>query len=322
MKVSVCIPVYGVEKYIERCARSLFEQTMTEDIEFIFVDDGTPDRSVEVLQSVLKEYPERKAQTVILHHAENRGLTGARNTAIRAACGDYIICCDSDDRVDPPLYETMYRAALEKQADIVCCAMVIETGSPNPRRLCLEGDSVDELFFGFFNSVAFNSVCNKMFAREIVLDQRNAAPDHIMMAEDLLRTTQMLLKCRDIAICNEVAYHYFCDNSASLTANFSLKAFGSLREVVDILSRVLPEKYDKIAESCRGQLLFSALRVPEVTKAEFRGMCPRGFIRRIAFNRHLSLGKRLLLVLSPISFSLARFLCVKLISLAQRMHVK
>ena len=83
MKVSVCIPVYGVEKYIERCARSLFEQTMKDDIEFIFVDDCTPDKSIEILQKVLEEYPERKNQVKIIRHETNKGLTGARNTALK-----------------------------------------------------------------------------------------------------------------------------------------------------------------------------------------------------------------------------------------------
>ena len=114
MKVSVCIPIYGVEKYIERCARSLFEQTMTDDIEFIFVNDCTPDRSEQILLATLEDYPQRKKQVKILHHAENQGLTGARSTAVKAACGDYIIHCDSDDWVDPALYETMYRTAVEQ----------------------------------------------------------------------------------------------------------------------------------------------------------------------------------------------------------------
>ena len=70
MKVSVIIPIYKVEAYIERCARSLFEQTL-KDIEYIFVNDCTPDRSVEVLKNVIEEYPDRKSQIRILHHKDN-----------------------------------------------------------------------------------------------------------------------------------------------------------------------------------------------------------------------------------------------------------
>ena len=126
MKVSVCIPVYGVEKYIERCARSLFEQTMKDDIEFIFVDDCTPDKSIEVLQKVLEEYPNRKDQVKIIHHEVNKGLTGARNTALKYVSGDYIIHCDSDDWVDKDLYATMYKKAAKENADVVCCGIILE----------------------------------------------------------------------------------------------------------------------------------------------------------------------------------------------------
>lgn len=95
-KVSILVPVYGVEKYIERCARSLFEQTY-DNIEYIFVDDCTKDRSIEILQKVLEDYPNRKNQVKILHHDKNRGLSAARNTALDASTGDYLMHVDSDD---------------------------------------------------------------------------------------------------------------------------------------------------------------------------------------------------------------------------------
>lgn len=75
-QVSVLVPVYGVEKYIERCARSIFEQTY-HNLDIIFVDDCTPDHSIDVLKRVLKDYPERKEQTRIIKHDHNRGLAGA-----------------------------------------------------------------------------------------------------------------------------------------------------------------------------------------------------------------------------------------------------
>ena len=86
VKVSVCIPVYKVENFIEKCARSLFEQTMQEGIEFVFVNDCTPDRSIEILRQVLEEYPHRIELVKILHHDQNRGLVAARKTALAAAC--------------------------------------------------------------------------------------------------------------------------------------------------------------------------------------------------------------------------------------------
>lgn len=103
-KVSIIIPVYGVEKYIERSARSLFEQTL-DDIEYLFIDDCTPDKSVEILKRVLEEYPHRKSQVVIHRMEQNSGQAKVREWGMRNATGEYVIHCDSDDWVDMHMYE-------------------------------------------------------------------------------------------------------------------------------------------------------------------------------------------------------------------------
>ena len=92
-KVSVIIPVYGVEKYIERCARSLFEQTLN-DIEFIFVNDYTPDNSIDILKNTLSKYPNRKYQVRIINQPRNMGAAQARKNGILAATGEFVIQCD------------------------------------------------------------------------------------------------------------------------------------------------------------------------------------------------------------------------------------
>ena len=126
IKVSVIIPVYGVERYIGRCARSLFAQTMTREIEFIFVDDCTQDRSIEILRNTLEEYPERHAQVTILKHSSNKGLAATRKTGVRTARGEYIIHCDSDDWVEPDMYRLMYEEAKRSDADMVVCNYINE----------------------------------------------------------------------------------------------------------------------------------------------------------------------------------------------------
>jgi glycosyltransferase involved in cell wall biosynthesis len=118
VKVSVCIPVYGVEKYIERCARSLFEQTMRNGVEFVFVNDCTPDKSIEILEHVLAKYPHRKEQTKIINLPENGGVGRARRIAIENCTGEYIIHCDPDDWIEPDMYEKMYCAAMKTGADV------------------------------------------------------------------------------------------------------------------------------------------------------------------------------------------------------------
>lgn len=117
-KVSVIIPIYNVEKYIDRCARSLFEQTL-EDIEYIFIDDCTPDKSVDILESVLKEYPHRIPQTQIIRLPKNIGAANVRKKGILLATGEYVIQCDSDDWVEKDMYELMYNKALSEDLDMI-----------------------------------------------------------------------------------------------------------------------------------------------------------------------------------------------------------
>lgn len=121
MKISVIIPIYNVERFITRCAISLMKQTLKEDVEFIFVDDATPDRSIDLLQEVINQYPERRNQVRLIRHAKNKGLPAARNSGLKVAVGEYIFHCDSDDWLELDMLETLYDVAVKKQADIVWC---------------------------------------------------------------------------------------------------------------------------------------------------------------------------------------------------------
>lgn len=105
-KVSILVPIYGTELYIEKCARTLFEQTY-DNIEFIFVNDCTRDNSVRILKRVLEEYPLRKSQIRIIEHKENKGLAGSRLTGLQNATGEYVWCVDSDDYVEKNAVEVL-----------------------------------------------------------------------------------------------------------------------------------------------------------------------------------------------------------------------
>ena len=208
-KVSVCIPVYGVEKYIERCARSLFEQTMRDGIEFVFVNDCTPDKSIEILEQVLSEYPHRKEQTKIVHHESNKGLVGARNTGLTHAVGEYIIHCDSDDWVELDMYEKMYNAAKENDADMVYCDYMREGNGSSTQ--CAGGNSsiAEDLQKEMLNRQSLGHLWNRLYrkhiAQEICFD---FCPDHICFGEDLLRNMFMLNHSNRIIKISKYFYHY------------------------------------------------------------------------------------------------------------------
>lgn len=114
-KVSVIVPVYNVEKYIDKCLESLVNQTL-EDIEIIVVNDGSKDGSKEII----KEY-EKKYSNIVFIEKENGGLSDARNFGLKYAKGDFIAFLDSDDYVDYEMYEKMYKKAMKENADYVEC---------------------------------------------------------------------------------------------------------------------------------------------------------------------------------------------------------
>ncbi|MBQ4392659.1 MAG: glycosyltransferase [Prevotella sp.] len=118
IKVSVIIPVYNVERYIERCTRSLMAQTLKDGIEFLFINDCTPDKSVDIIKSVLADFPERRSQVRIIDMPVNSGQGTVRNRGMHEAKGQYVIHCDSDDWVEFDMYEKLLKKAEETNADI------------------------------------------------------------------------------------------------------------------------------------------------------------------------------------------------------------
>lgn len=118
MNISVIIPVYNVEKYVERCILSIMSQTYTESVECIVVNDCTPDNSMKIVEKMVSDY-KGQIQFKLLYHEHNRGVAAVRNTGLDAASGDYIIQIDSDDYCEPDMLEKMYAKAVEEDADIV-----------------------------------------------------------------------------------------------------------------------------------------------------------------------------------------------------------
>ncbi|QKF86648.1 glycosyltransferase, family 2 [Campylobacter blaseri] len=118
--ISIIVPIYNTEKYIEKCLVSLFEQDY-DNIEYIFVNDKTMDNSMQILSNVLKRYPNREKHVKIINKLKNEGLGQARKTGFENSTGKYIIHIDSDDWCELDMISSLYSKAKEENADIVCC---------------------------------------------------------------------------------------------------------------------------------------------------------------------------------------------------------
>ena len=204
-KVSVIIPVYGVERYIERCADSLFQQTLDE-IEFIFVDDCSPDRSMDLLHKKILEYRPsfaKMAWTVRIEKMPtNSGLPAVRRHGIQLATGDYIIHCDSDDWVDVDMYRTMYEKALVENVDMVICEYYISDGKNNKFYGIPETS-------GLLMGPLWNKLINRsLYENDIEFPTANKAEDGAIM-------TQISYYSQKRAYIHKPLYYYY-SNPASI----------------------------------------------------------------------------------------------------------
>lgn len=215
-KVSVIVPVYKAEKYIEKCARSLFEQTL-DDIEYIFINDCTPDKSIKILQKILEEYPKRKDQVKIIHHETNKGIATSRNTGLNATTGTYIIHCDSDDWIEPNMYETMYNKAVEGNYDIVWCDYYI--GKPGKMKYYSQSikhnnpsDCIKTMLKGGGLQL---HLWDKLVRRSVYTANNIRFPDGLNIREDWVVTIQMYFYSQRICHIKKGFYYYAIRNTST-----------------------------------------------------------------------------------------------------------
>lgn len=217
ISISIIAPVYGVEKYITEFARSLFVQDYPH-IEFIFVNDGTKDRSIEILEELIEvEYAHLKPQIKIVHK-QNGGLPAARRTGLEHATGDYIYHVDSDDWLAEGSISKIAAKIEATDADIVYFNLVKEYPTrpkPKPER---EYNNNRKLYIrNIYNHRSFASVCNKCIRRGLYLEHEIYTPKY-GYAEDCFVTTQLIGYSTKVAFLDEYVYHYRKGNPNAMTS--------------------------------------------------------------------------------------------------------
>lgn len=237
MKVSVVTPVYKVSAFIERCAEALMRQTF-DDIEFIFVDDASPDDSRAKLEAVIAEYPERNVR--ILTHERNLGLPSARKTGVTAAAGDYIYNCDGDDWPEETLVEKLYSAAVANDADLVYCDFFLSFEHSERYMHNPVYSTPDEMLRkGFLSGACKWNVWNKLFRRSLY-DGVEFPVDHRKGGEDMI-VIGMLGRAKSIAYVPEALYHYVKTNAEAISEGFSEQRLIDVRYNADSAMRSLAD---------------------------------------------------------------------------------
>ena len=230
-KVTVAVPVYNVEKYLEKCAGSILSQT-ERDLELLFIDDGSTDGSGALCDKLCERDPR-----VRVIHQENRGLGGARNTGIENARGQWIIFPDSDDWLEPETVERALKAAEDTEADMAVFAFrsVEENGNTLaefhealPGNVPLDPKKQKDLL------IIAPSACNKLYKTELFKRTGVRYPPKVWY-EDLRTTTKLLPGCSSVVYIDYVGYNYF-QRSGSIMNNVNLSRN---REIIDAFEDVL-----------------------------------------------------------------------------------
>ena len=247
IKVSVIIPVYNVSAFISCNVRSLLSQTLQE-VEYIFVDDATPDDSIDILYDNLENFPSRKDSVKVIRHKVNKGLPAARNTGLALAQGEYVYHCDSDDWVEPEMLETMYNTAKAADADIVYCDFFLsfekkERYMSNPKYETAE----DMLKKGFLGGIMKYNVWNKLVRRSLYVDNGIVFPEGHPMGEDMTMI-QLAALGDNVAYVPHAFYHYVKLNEGAFSHSYSQKKLDDIRYNVDRTVSFLEGKFGESLE--------------------------------------------------------------------------
>lgn len=224
VRLSVIIPIFGVERFIEKCAESLMSQTMTDEVEFIFVDDASKDRSREILETVIARYPGRLKQVRILTHEVNKGLPAARNTGLAVATGEYVYHFDGDDYAEPDLFERMLNTAEATDAEYVWADWILSYEHSDRLMKQPEFTDASEALEGMLKGQMKYNVWNKIVKRSLYVDNEIVFPEGHGMGEDM--TMIRLLACaKSVDHVDYAGYHYVKTNNNAMTSNVSEQSY-------------------------------------------------------------------------------------------------
>ncbi len=255
IKVSIIVPVYNVELYLDKCLNSLVNQTLKE-IEIIVVNDGSKDNSQAIIDKYANKYNNIKAL-----RKENGGLSDARNYGIKYASGEYIGYVDSDDYVTLDMYEKLYNKAIEEKSDIVECNLYhdynnhqdIEIGTKiyDKKKLLILGRSV---------------VWNKIYNREWLLSTKVEFSKGLIY-EDVEFYSKLLLSLRKISYIDDACI-YYVQRESSVNYNATLKTMDILKILKNIICYY---KENGAYEEYKDELEFLTTRI--ILCSSFLRMC-------------------------------------------------
>lgn len=259
IKVSVIIPVYNVEKYLDKCLTSVVNQTL-KNIEIIIVNDGSTDKSLEIIKKYLFD------SRIILINKENGGISSARNTGLNLAKGEYIQFLDGDDWLDYDYLEKNYQYAKENNLDIITSGIVLEyedrTIFYNKNININKIYTKDEYFDIIFYNKDIINVTTKFYKLSLYKKNDIFFPKNISLGEDLVICVKTIYYSLRIGVNEEANYHYI-QRKSSLSRRLTLEAINELFFCFEILFRFFKKNNSKYLD---GVYMLSLLHLNKFLK--------------------------------------------------------
>jgi glycosyltransferase involved in cell wall biosynthesis len=240
--VAILVPVYHVEDYIERCARSVFEQTYN-NLEFIFVDDGSDDLSMDILNRVSSYYPKRLEHVRIIRHHQNKGLAAARNTAVSACRGEFVFHVDSDDWVETNAVELLVKKQQETDADIVT-AEAIDIDNGKKKKHLSGGWNLDKeaLLVGLLTYQISTVLWRRLIRKRLYTDNNISCDEHGSGGEDFQVLPRLVYYANKVSGIEDCIYYYNKSNQRSITNSaknnleIQIQGLASVKVIVSFFS--------------------------------------------------------------------------------------
>lgn len=270
-KISIIVPIYKSEKYLDRCIESIVNQTY-KNLEIILVDDGSPDNCPKICD----EYAKKDSRIVVVHK-ENGGVSSARNAGLDIAKGDYIAFVDSDDYIEKDMYLELLNGIKEKNSDIAVCNYVEINNNVRVRQNCkynasyIEKENILPLFL--MGNVLTAHLWNKLYKKELFGDIRFKKYN---MVEDLDIMYLILEKCNKIRYINKEYYNYFYDGEITLTRRYNVSMINDFRNVInnmykhfefnEELNKYLD--YNKVMSICRLYVIIAKANIKDLRDFE------------------------------------------------------